>query len=669
MSAFSPTAAARIALGFFTPVAVALTIYLYLYPVFSNCGFPLPPSPSVPQTDSRAAFVETARLHVPEVVGYLEGKLNRGETPATQPRQLAPFRLLALGDPQLEGDTSIPDVYAGFFPHTRDFFKHITFLSSHYSFRQRVRWVFHDFIDILFEDIFNSLESVRKRIDLFGNDFYLAHIYRTLHWWAKPTHITVLGDLVGSQWLPDDEFERRGVRYWKRVFKDTERVPDDVAREPASEYELTGFIGAGVPGDNDTDVWTRRVINVAGNHDIGYAGDITGERMERFERIFGKANYELRFELSLSDLKSTADLPDQNEDPTSDKLTPELRIVILNDMNLDTPASSINIQDETYGFINKVINTAAAVEYKGHFTIVLTHVPLYKPEGICVDKPFFAFHDHDGTLKEQNQLSADASKGFLEGIFGMSGNMDAPGHGRGRRGLILNGHDHAGCDTYHFINQTEVQAFEPADDSLIDQSTEPLDGASDDQPRWPSDRTPGWQVRRWEHVREFPLVEQLEVPGMREITVRSMMGDFGGNAGLLSVWFDESSWEWQYEFATCPLGRQHLWWAVHILDFFIIIAAVVYLVLVLLTASGIDADGWLVRNGRVLSMWTLTYGARLARNTRLGRWILAQIQKAPVSELARQNGTRLSAEGQAGKSQISMARDLTVAEQKKQAST
>jgi hypothetical protein len=45
-----------------------------------------------------------------------------------------------------------------------------------------------------------------------------------------------------------------------------------------------------------------------------------------------------------------------------------------------------------------------------------------------------------------------------------------------------------------------------------------------------------------------------------------MMGDFGGNAGLLSLWFDEETWDWRFEFVNCKLGTQHIWWVVHILD-------------------------------------------------------------------------------------------------------
>jgi hypothetical protein len=524
MTQLSPAAALRDGLRLLrvlVPLSVVLTIYLYLFPLFQQCAFPLPLPDNTGVDRDLAAFGETARLHSPT-----DGGRQRG---------LAPFRLLALGDPQLEGDTSIPNARGKSFPHLSSLLSHLTFRSTHYSLRERVRQSLHDTVDFYFEDIPNTIESIRKRIDLFGNDFYLAHIYRTVRWWTQPTHVTVLGDLVGSQWLDDDEFERRSRRFWTRVFRGGERIPDEVARLPGEDYDLAGMLGGS--GDNKTrEEWTRRIINVAGNHDIGYAGDINDERFERFERAFGRANYELRFELPLTNATLSETLYDELSNRDSERLVPELRVVVLNDMNLDTPALSTELQDETYTFINSVINTASAVEFKGHFTVVLTHIPLYKPEGVCVDSPFFDFHEHDGSLKEQNLLSADASRGFLEGIYGMSGDVKAPGSGRGRPGVILNGHDHEGCDTWHFINQSLAA----------------------------ENRT--WEVRRWREARDSGLPGTPSLPGLREITVRSMMGGFGGNAGLLSAWFDEDSWEWRFEYATCPLGTQHLWWLVHILD-------------------------------------------------------------------------------------------------------
>ncbi|KAK4097146.1 hypothetical protein N658DRAFT_500754 [Parathielavia hyrcaniae] len=580
MTRQSPTAHLRQILRVLIPLSLVSTLYLYLYPLFNTCAFPLPPAQNgagASAETGRAAFVETAKVHWHSLAGTAQSPNSTVFAPS---RPIAPFRLLALGDPQLEGDTSIPTDYLGVFPHFKSLARHVTFQSSHSSLRQRVRQSLHDLVDIFLEDTFDALESLRKRIDLFGNDLYLAHIYRTVHWWTRPTHVTVLGDLVGSQWLDDDEFYRRADRYWNRVFRGAERVPDELAAYPAEEYDLAGHLGGGP--FNESTAWTRRIINVAGNHDIGYAGDINEERAERFESAFGKVNYELRFELPLADTPLAETVFDA--DPKSNRLVPELRIVVLNDMNLDTPALSAKLQDDTYSFINSVINTAAAVEFQGHFTIILTHVPLYKPEGVCVDDPFFSFHDHDGSLREQNQLSAPASKGFLEGILGMSGSVTAAGRGRGRRGIILNGHDHEGCDTWHYINQTVVAEPSPEGKQAQAQAER------------------HWEVKRWRQAATAGVVGREGLPGVREVTVRSMMGDFGGNAGLLSVWFDEAAWEWRAEYATCPLGRQHFWWLVHILDLAVVIGVVLLAVSTLLSALRLDVDGSVERSVARLCM-------------------------------------------------------------------
>ncbi|KAH8882556.1 hypothetical protein GQ53DRAFT_753606 [Thozetella sp. PMI_491] len=562
MTQFSPTAILRNGLRVLVPLSVVLTVYLYLFPVFSSCAFPLQPGNGSDVAETNA-FHETARLHWP---------LNRNATNGTAvpSERFAPFRLLTLADPQLEGDSSIPDAFGGPFPHLRCFFKDLTFQSSHTSLRQRIRHAIHDFLDIFLEDIFNTIESMRKRVDLFGNDFYLAHIYRTLHWWTVPTHVTVLGDLLGSQWVDDAEFHRRADRYWNRVFRGSERLPDELALSPEDEYDLSGFLGG--PQNNETEAWTRRILNVAGNHDIGYAGDINEERIARFEDAFGKSNYELRFELPIHNASILETIFDEQTNIESVRLLPELRIIVLNDMNLDTPAQSSELQDATYGFINGVINTATAVEYRGHFTLILTHVPLYKPEGVCVDSPFFDFHDHDGSLKEQNQLSEPASKGFVEGILGINADTLAPAGGTGRPGLILNGHDHEGCDTWHFMNQTYGQE--------------------------PSERS--WEVWRMRQARDDNLPGREGHPGVREITVRSMMGDFGGNAGLLSMWFDEEAWEWRYEFETCPLGTQHLWWLVHILDMLCVVGILLSTALWIASLAGVDVDKKILDGGAAL---------------------------------------------------------------------
>lgn len=609
----SPATLLRHALRILVPLAVVSTTYLYLYPVFLGCAFPVAdPTDPARSADALAAFVETARQQWPEAVelafprkpsppsktAAADGVFDDDDVAAVSSRPSpAPFRLLALGDPQLEGDTSIAVASrAAAFPHWSHLTRRMGLPSSSSAadvvddaykpgsgLLEKVRLTLHDVVDVLLDDLPAVVGSLRKRLDLFGNDFYLAHVYRTLRWWARPTHVAVLGDLLGSQWLDDGEFARRADRFWGRVVAGAQRVPDDVAAYPADEYDLAGFLGKiplpdseasrdGEPGlvkTSEADLlvqseWAGRVINVAGNHDVGYAGDMTEDRLARFERAFGKANYELRFEVPLSSPEAVATLHDGEANPTSDRLPPELRVVVVNDMNLDAPALDSALQDATYGFVNAVIGTASAVEFRGHFTLVLTHIPLYKPEGVCVDGPFFAYHDSSaggGGVREQNQLTAETSKGFLEGIFGLSGDSMAPGNGRGRRGVILNGHDHEGCDTFHYVNQSE---------------------GSDPTP----EQRP-WRVVRWGEAKGSnggEVGEQQQpgfvgapgIQGLREITVRSMMGEFGGNAGLLSAWFDEREWEWRFEYAECRLGKQHLWWAVHVVDVLAVLGCVLY---------------------------------------------------------------------------------------------
>ncbi|KAI9648030.1 hypothetical protein NHQ30_002658 [Ciborinia camelliae] len=510
----------RYALFLLVPLSLTFTSYLYLYPAFHGCAFPSP------QYDASEAYVNTLHQHaLPNLYDA---------------NKVAPFRLLALGDPQLEGESSIRNIDSVNLPNLKKFFQDSGIISgTKHSLLQRLRNSLHDIIDFWLDDLPKAFEVYRKRFDHIGNDYYLGHIYRATHWWLDPTHVTVLGDLVGSQWIDDDEFEERGRRYWNRVFKHGERIPDEIMSQPSAEFQDTIILG------DDAAAWKRRVINVAGNHDVGYAGDISRDRVTRFERVFGKPNYELRFQLPLENNSSNSAIDTGKVDGRD---IPEIRIMVLNDMNLDTPVSDKDLQDETYKFLNDLIGASHAVERSALFTLVLTHIPLYKDEGICVDGPFFDFFDgeFENGVKEQNHLSRDASRGMLEGVFGMSGNPEAAGQGMGRHGVILTGHDHEGCDIYHHINQ-----------SLLEEERE-------------------WKCNRYAEAKH--LVNQSSIPGLREITVRSMMGDFAGNAGLLSLWFDRESWEWQFEFVNCGLGTQHIWWFVHILDFITVVVGIVYCV-------------------------------------------------------------------------------------------
>src|SRR5699024_3343364 len=92
-SSMSLLSLARRLLFVLLPLAIAATIYLYLYPVFHGCAFPLPrKTEEGVGKQSTNPLLATFRQHV-------------GTASADEP---AIFRLLVLADPQLEGDSSLP---------------------------------------------------------------------------------------------------------------------------------------------------------------------------------------------------------------------------------------------------------------------------------------------------------------------------------------------------------------------------------------------------------------------------------------------------------------------------------------------------------------------------------------------------------------------------------
>ena len=514
----------RAVLTILVSLAITSTTYLYLYPLFHACAF------REPNTSASSSFFTTLAKRTPLPL------VSSDQT------HLAPFRLLVFGDPQLEGDSSLPAPEDGLRARLAEHWAALT--AERDSYRERFDILKASAREVIFEDIPRSLRKTRKRIDLFGNDYYLAHIYRTLHWWSQPTHVAVLGDLIGSQWVTDDEFSWRGWRYWNRVFKGGHRVEDEVTTPQRDLIDVPNARGVDLP----TDQWARRIINIAGNHDIGYAGDISPQRLDRFERVFGRVNWNIRFRLPQSEIPSNESL---------ETIVPTLHLVVLNSLSLDTPALTPEIQDQTYEYLNTVIMSSYPVEDRTSFTLLLTHLPLHKIAGVCVDAPHFDFYTDDdahgkwknGGLQEQNHLSDHVSRnGILEGLFGMSADRNAAAHGKGRAGLIMTGHDHEGCDVWHHML---------AEDDI----------AKDENAKG------GWQAVRWQDANLT-----ASHTGVREVTLRSMMGEFGGNTGLLSAWFDFDAAEWRFELQNCRAGVQHIWWAVHVVDLITLVVGFVYFV-------------------------------------------------------------------------------------------
>jgi len=406
-------------------------------------------------------------------------------------------------------------------------------------------------VELFNRDLLSIVYDYRKRLDLWGNDYYLGHIAATTRRFSGSsrsifkllyprflsgkrhdgaTHLVALGDLLGSQWISDEEFEKRSSRFWNRVFPGTKQP------NISSDGNLK----------HDQD-WSNVLISLAGNHDIGYAGDLNRERINRFEKRYNKVNWDVSF--ILDEEKNTL-IEYHNNDNNDER--PKLKIIMLNSMNLDSPAWDTELQDETKSFLDEQIEKAKELGPRDTI-VLLTHIPLYKKEGLCTDKPFFDnFPEDNGSgIKEQNQLSMSTSREILSGLF------------ETHRGIILNGHDHEGCDTLHIMT-SENEKF----DNLTISVNE------------------AWSTLRFNDTL-LTNIEKDNIPTVREITVRSAMGDFGGNTGYLSAWFNDDEQNWHFAYNACRFGVQHIWWTIHILNMIVVVSGIFIMIPILFLSQSI----------------------------------------------------------------------------------
>lgn len=343
------------------------------------------------------------------------------------------------------------------------------------------------------------------KLDIFGNDYYLGHIFDTMQRRLDPDYVVVMGDLFSSQWIADDEFFSRTRRYMQRIFKrdspDLNTIRLKSLNEDGSEYKVNWKQwgdnynelrqkGAIRYDYNDTHYWSTPdepylFLNLTGNHDIGYSGDCTYQHRARYEQFFGKDNYWIEY--------------DRNT-------THPWRIVVLNDLLLDGPALQPEFIEENWNFLKRLNER----NFNGS-TVLLTHVPFYKEEGLCFDGPEFRYYPEKlesesykaKLLKSQNHLSRETSNKALDLIFN-----------NGKPGIILVGHDHEGCEVYY--NKVE--------DS--------------------------WDASR----------QDLGLGSVKEVTVRSMMGEFHGHTGIITGHFNKDSMLWEWYYNSCPFMVQHVWW-------------------------------------------------------------------------------------------------------------
>lgn len=353
-----------------------------------------------------------------------------------------------------------------------------------------------------------------KRLDNYGNDYYLGHIYNTMKRRLNPSHVTVMGDLFSSQWILDSEFYNRTYRYVERLFPQPleykqnalevharhenynwqQWLEDEKAMDPIHRFQSRVY--------NDVYDWVYRnrstpnydqplFINLTGNHDIGYSGDATWQHMARFHLLFGQNNYVINYK------KGTPD---------------EWRIVVLDSLTLEGPALQEEFVNYTWSFLEN-LRDRENPNFKGS-TILLTHVPMYKKAGLCRDGPEHKYYINNekepyknGKLRSHNHLAYETTQKVMDIVF----------PNKGKSGIILTGHDHEGCDDwYNYINGEWISSKEK---------------------------------------------QSAERESVREVVVRAMMGEFDGQTGILTGHFDDARDTWDFHFSYCSFVIQHWWWA------------------------------------------------------------------------------------------------------------
>ncbi|ORX91385.1 Metallo-dependent phosphatase [Basidiobolus meristosporus CBS 931.73] len=385
-------------------------------------------------------------------------------------------------------------------------------------------------------------EPYTGALDLWVNSKYLGFIYGRAIERLQPTYSVILGDLFSSQWIDDVEFEKRVERFQK-MFPESDKY---------------------------------KTIYLPGNHDIGYGSDMTRRRVDRFARAFGEVNYWF----FLYDKEGVE----------------HHRVVILNSMNLDSTADK-DLRRETWTFLKSVIDEQ---EKNPIPLILLTHVPLHKEVQWCVDKPMTRT-DGFGYIVEQNMLSIEASTYILTQL---------------KPRIIVTGHDHHGCATIHIVDslpsdsetkenplETEIVATQSQETEFTQKSDEKCANADrsigrvfkdfcdideqtyvDHEQQLEDDGVPDFSIASGFTFVALPYsrseyLENIERNATLEFTIRSIMGDYGGNLGLLEI-FETSTGAWDYHFSDCPYYDHLIFrvvWIVNLLTIVIVISVGLYI--------------------------------------------------------------------------------------------
>ncbi|KAG9072157.1 hypothetical protein KI688_006381 [Linnemannia hyalina] len=307
----------------------------------------------------------------------------------------------------------------------------------------------------------------------------------TCHWnWDSKESFMRMVVFADPQMEGDAKIRRLGKREFDvRVARYRSIFPDPSL---SSSGSVARTVGA---GEEST---VPVMINITGNHDIGYGYDISQDRVERWEQVFGKSNF-----ISSVDIPTSGVVGSENDtDSRRSQSSRRLHLVVLNTMLLDGPSSDENLRGQTWQFLQEA--SSLKENNPQDKIVLLTHIPFHKEQGICVDPPDIRVH-WDNTIIEQTMLTPNTTQWILNTL---------------RPDFVLNGHDHYGCDVVHTLHHDQDTWIASATDLSL-----PVSGSSQAE------------QQQQEEVKE----QRQQTRRVREVTQRSMMAEFGGYSGLFEI--------------------------------------------------------------------------------------------------------------------------------------
>ncbi|KAL0488631.1 hypothetical protein AKO1_015675 [Acrasis kona] len=211
------------------------------------------------------------------------------------------------------------------------------------------------------------------------NDWYFWLIMRNVYYFMRPDYVFTMGDVFSSQYIDMDEFGHRLSRF-NKIFGSN-------FREPKGSIKL---------------------VNLTGNHDVGYGDDLPLYRLSNFERHFGQQN-------TVRDFAGH-------------------KLVTINSLTLDGTRDH-SIKQGTWDFLE---NTAKQLKSDDK-VLLFIHVPLHKPKGACYDPPNIIMNHDNSAPIEQTMVSESSSRAVLSKL---------------KPKYIFTGHDHVGCVYKHSQTNT-----------------------------------------------------------------------------------------------------------------------------------------------------------------------------------------------------------------------